>query len=53
MSATEETTEMAPPCVLVTSCDSEYKEEELIKRKLLILIRANMLMLNKANLLLV
>ncbi|XP_030586962.1 alpha- and gamma-adaptin-binding protein p34 [Archocentrus centrarchus] len=32
MSATEENTEMATPCVLVTSCDSEFKEEELIKQ---------------------
>lgn len=32
MSATEENTEMAIPCVLVTSCDSEFKEEELIKQ---------------------
>lgn len=34
MSASEENTEIATPCVLVTSCDSEFKEEELIKRKL-------------------
>ncbi|KAF7224358.1 alpha- and gamma-adaptin-binding protein p34 [Nothobranchius furzeri] len=32
MSATEENIEMTLPCVLVTSCDSEFKEEELIKQ---------------------
>ncbi|XP_017261675.1 alpha- and gamma-adaptin-binding protein p34 [Kryptolebias marmoratus] len=32
MSATEENTNMILPCVLVTSCDSEFKEEELIKQ---------------------
>ncbi|XP_005730114.1 alpha- and gamma-adaptin-binding protein p34 [Pundamilia nyererei] len=32
MSASEENTEIATPCVLVTSCDSEFKEEELIKQ---------------------
>uniref|UniRef100_A0A3B4TXS6 Alpha and gamma adaptin binding protein n=1 Tax=Seriola dumerili TaxID=41447 RepID=A0A3B4TXS6_SERDU len=32
MSATEETTEMNIPCVLITSCDSGFKEEELIKQ---------------------
>lgn len=31
MSATEETTTVAIPCVLVTSCDGGFKEEELIK----------------------
>ncbi|XP_060932455.1 alpha- and gamma-adaptin-binding protein p34 [Limanda limanda] len=30
MSDTEETTEMTIPCVLLTSCDSGFKEEELI-----------------------
>ena len=33
MSDTEENTEMTIPCVLVTSCDSGFKEEELIKRE--------------------
>lgn len=33
MSSAEENTEMILPCVLVTSTDSEFKEEELIKRK--------------------
>lgn len=32
MSATEETTTMTIPCVLVTSSDSGFKEEELIKQ---------------------
>uniref|UniRef100_A0A3Q2DVU0 Alpha and gamma adaptin binding protein n=1 Tax=Cyprinodon variegatus TaxID=28743 RepID=A0A3Q2DVU0_CYPVA len=32
MSSTEENTDMALPCVLVTSCDGEFKEEELIKQ---------------------
>uniref|UniRef100_A0A672FDI4 Alpha and gamma adaptin binding protein n=1 Tax=Salarias fasciatus TaxID=181472 RepID=A0A672FDI4_SALFA len=32
MSDTEENTEMPIPCVAVTSCDSEFKEEELIKQ---------------------
>ncbi|CAG5957947.1 unnamed protein product [Menidia menidia] len=32
MSATEENTEAILPCVLVTSCDSEFKEEALIKQ---------------------
>ncbi|XP_072242031.1 alpha- and gamma-adaptin-binding protein p34 isoform X2 [Leuresthes tenuis] len=32
MSATEENTETILPCVLVTSCDNEFKEEELIKQ---------------------
>ncbi|XP_019934231.1 alpha- and gamma-adaptin-binding protein p34 [Paralichthys olivaceus] len=32
MSDTEETTEMTIPCVLITSCGSESKEEELIKQ---------------------
>ncbi|KAG7522434.1 hypothetical protein JOB18_022095 [Solea senegalensis] len=32
MSDTEETTEMTIPCVLVTSCDSGFKEEDLIKQ---------------------
>ncbi|XP_036005072.1 alpha- and gamma-adaptin-binding protein p34 [Fundulus heteroclitus] len=32
MSSTEENTDMVLPCVLVTSCDSEFKEEELIKQ---------------------
>lgn len=33
MSDTEENTDMTIPCVLITSCDSSFKEEELIKRK--------------------
>ncbi|KAK2842332.1 hypothetical protein Q5P01_012532 [Channa striata] len=32
MSDTEENTEMAIPCVLITSCDSGLKEEELVKQ---------------------
>ncbi|CAN9499358.1 unnamed protein product [Ophioblennius macclurei] len=32
MSDTEENTEVAIPCVAVTSCDDEFKEEELIKQ---------------------
>lgn len=32
MSASEENAEIATPCVLVTSCDGEFKEEELIKQ---------------------
>ncbi|KAM9376579.1 alpha- and gamma-adaptin-binding protein p34 isoform 2-T2 [Pholidichthys leucotaenia] len=32
MSTTEESAEMNVPCVVVTSCDSEFKEEELIKQ---------------------
>lgn len=32
MSEAEENTEMPIPCVAVTSCDSEFKEEELIKQ---------------------
>lgn len=32
MSASEENTEMTIPCVLVTSCDGGFKEEELIKQ---------------------
>ncbi|XP_027892628.1 alpha- and gamma-adaptin-binding protein p34 [Xiphophorus couchianus] len=32
MSSAEENTEMILPCVLVTSTDSEFKEEELIKQ---------------------
>uniref|UniRef100_A0AAQ5Y5C0 Alpha and gamma adaptin binding protein n=1 Tax=Amphiprion ocellaris TaxID=80972 RepID=A0AAQ5Y5C0_AMPOC len=32
MSATEDSTEMNIPCVLVTSCDSGFKEEELVKQ---------------------
>ncbi|XP_040893856.1 alpha- and gamma-adaptin-binding protein p34 [Toxotes jaculatrix] len=32
MSAAEETTEMTIPCVLITSSDSSFKEEELIKQ---------------------
>ncbi|KAG7245396.1 hypothetical protein INR49_010847 [Caranx melampygus] len=32
MSDTEETTEMIVPCVLITSCDNSFKEEELIKQ---------------------
>lgn len=33
MSATEENTEVAIPCVLITSTDSGFKEADLIKRK--------------------
>lgn len=33
MSDTDENIEMPVPCVLVTSCDSGFKEEELIKRE--------------------
>lgn len=33
MSDTEETTEMSLPCVVITSCDNEFKEEELVKRE--------------------
>ncbi|XP_029290014.1 alpha- and gamma-adaptin-binding protein p34 isoform X2 [Cottoperca gobio] len=32
MSTSEEDTEMTDPCVLVTSCDSGFKEEDLIKQ---------------------
>ncbi|XP_070763971.1 alpha- and gamma-adaptin-binding protein p34 isoform X1 [Enoplosus armatus] len=32
MSTTEENTEIPIPCVLITSCDSGFKEEELIKQ---------------------
>ncbi|XP_054476417.1 alpha- and gamma-adaptin-binding protein p34 isoform X2 [Anoplopoma fimbria] len=32
MSSTEEDTEMPVPCVLITSCDGGFKEEELIKQ---------------------
>ncbi|XP_068169972.1 alpha- and gamma-adaptin-binding protein p34 [Antennarius striatus] len=32
MSASEENTESAVPCVLITSCDRGFKEEELIKQ---------------------
>ncbi|CAJ1056605.1 alpha- and gamma-adaptin-binding protein p34 isoform X1 [Xyrichtys novacula] len=32
MSTTDENTEMTIPCVLITSCDSGFKEEELIKQ---------------------
>uniref|UniRef100_A0A8C4E1C7 Alpha and gamma adaptin binding protein n=1 Tax=Dicentrarchus labrax TaxID=13489 RepID=A0A8C4E1C7_DICLA len=32
MSTSEEDTEVAIPCVLITSCDSGFKEEELIKQ---------------------
>lgn len=34
MSASENETDMNIPCVLVTSCDVAFKEEELIKRKI-------------------
>lgn len=34
MSASDENEEIAIPCVLITSCDNGFKEEELIKRKL-------------------
>lgn len=33
MSSTEDETEIPIPCVLITSCDGGFKEEELIKRK--------------------
>lgn len=33
MSTSEENTEIIIPCVLITSCDTGFKEEELIKRE--------------------
>lgn len=33
MSTSDENEETVIPCVLVTSCDNGFKEEELIKRK--------------------
>lgn len=52
MSASEENTEISIPCVLITSCDSGFKEEELIKRKFINNVHgfANRLTASKANL---
>lgn len=33
MSTSEDDTEITIPCVLITSCDNGFKEEELIKRE--------------------
>lgn len=52
MSTSEENTEIIIPCVLITSCDTGFKEEELIKREFNepeVNVLANCLTLNKAN----
>lgn len=35
MSAAEDNTDVTLPCVLITSSDSDFKEEELVKREYL------------------
>lgn len=51
MSSPAEDTEETMPCVVITSCDNGFKEEDLIKREFAALLHAiaTMLTWHKAN----